>query len=161
MGERMKKTGNWVKNEAKKPFEGVGTTTSKTQGKVKSLLRKLKHEDARVETFQQAVERLNLSGSDIRKRYEQLRFEFVMYATVFVFITLFTIDFIIAGSFFPALICLSILMLVLSLLTKASFTAFRIRRRSMGGLGLWVRSPGEWWPASLPPETAELTRYDE
>jgi len=159
MGEKIKRTKGWFKKEVSKPFEGVGSTTRQTRSRVKQMLATLKHEDARVETFQQAVERLNLTGADIRARYDSLRIEFVAYLALFICITVFFVDYTLQLDFFPASICAGIMLLVLSLVVKASFAAYRIRRRAMGGLGLWARSPTQWWPVPLPPETNEMKEF--
>lgn len=107
----------------------------------------------RVETFDQAVRRQNLSEMDLKALLQRSFVNFAIFSVTFSAACLLALYWVFnpPGSLLGPLhviATLAIALLLLGMMFKWSFLNWRIRNRRLGGLGLFLRSPGAWIPGT-------------
>lgn len=84
------------------------------------------------ETFEEALSRLRLSEADVERRKIQFLRLGRIYLFLAVVIFLYMFYLLYQKAFFPALGCVGLLMIVLSLFFRCSFWLFQLRERRLG-----------------------------
>lgn len=102
---------------------------------------------ARVETFEQAVERLGVNDDDLK----QNRYNFILsfYISIFFVLVCFGMvnyNFFIASYLLGGLASFSIMLVICANAFKFSFRAYQIKKRRLGGLAEFYKTPNEWFP---------------
>lgn len=84
------------------------------------------------ETFEEALERLQLSEEDIERRKAQFQRLASIYLILGALIFLYMIYLLFKKAFFPVLGCAGILLMIASLYFRYSFWLFQMRERRLG-----------------------------
>lgn len=135
---------------------GVGTmktTFNHTKDMVKSVTKKDPNDYIK-ETYEEA---LNRHGIPVEERdayvaqiYKNLKITFIiMMGAVCLFIIFGIIMNLIKGNIIPAFLYLSLCFAFTSVAANNSLRCFQIRRKELGGLSEWFKSPKNWYPSSL------------
>ena len=106
------------------------------------------------ETFDEALERhgipVNEREGHIIKIYKNMKLSFlIMFAAIILFICLGVVNNIINGNIIPAFLYTSLTFAFITVAANNSFRCYQMRKKELGGLSNWLRSPKEWFPVSL------------
>lgn len=106
------------------------------------------------ETFDEALERhgipVNERAGHIIKIYKNMRVSFlIMFAAIIGFVLIGVLNNLIQGRLVPALLYASLTFAFLMVAANNSFRCYQMRKKELGGLSNWLRSPKEWFPTSL------------
>lgn len=106
------------------------------------------------ETFDEALERhgipVNERDGHISKIYKNMKVSFlIMFAAIVGFICVGIINNLIHGNFIPALLYTSLTFAFITVAANNSFRCYQMRKKELGGLSNWLKSPKEWFPTSL------------
>jgi aminoglycoside phosphotransferase family enzyme len=106
------------------------------------------------ETFDEALERhgipVNEREGHIIKIYKNMKLSFlIMFAAIILFICLGVVNNIINGNIIPAFLYASLTFAFITVAANNSFRCYQMRKKELGGLSNWLRSPKEWFPVSL------------
>lgn len=106
------------------------------------------------ETFDEALERhgipVNEREGHVIKIYKNMKISFViMLAAILCFISIGVIGNLINGNIVPAVLYASLTFAFVTVAANNSFRCYQMRKKELGGLSNWLRSPKEWFPASL------------
>jgi hypothetical protein len=105
------------------------------------------------ETFEEAIDRMNLSPLDIELSYKRNRIIFFINLAVGLFVIFYALfNVFTAKSIFDIIFSLSAfgpIVLFLVIAFRASFRCWQTRRQELGGLKIFVMNYKEWWPISF------------
>jgi hypothetical protein len=106
------------------------------------------------ETFDEALERhgipVNEREGHIIKIYKNMKLSFlIMFAAIIGFICIGVINNLIHGNIIPALLYASLTFAFITVAANNSFRCYQMRKKELGGLSNWLRSPKEWYPVAL------------
>lgn len=106
------------------------------------------------ETFDEALERhgvpVNEREGHIIKIYKNMKLSFlIMLAAIIGFIFVGVINNLMHGNIIPAFLYASLTFAFLTVAANNSFRCYQMRKKELGGLSNWLRSPKEWFPVSL------------
>lgn len=114
------------------------------------------------ETFEDAVNRLNLGKADIDQSYARHQLIALCNGGIAALITLYLLySLISADNFFDVFYCIAAvgpLVLFLSIAFRASFRCWQIRQKRLGGLSEFIKNHKEWWPRSYGQSARELRK---
>lgn len=102
-----------------------------------------------VETFEQAIQRLNLTENDITERIRQFERQFLLWIIVFLGVFSYSTYLAWSGSTRGFVVGLSVGLFVLSQAFRCHFWLFQLRSRKLGC------SLSEWWNSKITTEKAE------
>lgn len=106
------------------------------------------------ESFDEALERHGIPPEKRTQHlinvYKNLKISFVMLSiALIVFFAFGIVRNIMHDNLLSAFLYLSLSFAFASVVANNSFRCFQIRKRELGGLKTWLRSPKEWYPYSL------------
>jgi intracellular multiplication protein IcmV len=84
------------------------------------------------ETFEEALERLQLTEADIERRKTQFQRLARIYLVLGLIVALYTIFLLFKKAFFPVLGCVGIMLIIISQYFRYSFWVFQIQQRRLG-----------------------------
>lgn len=113
------------------------------------VIRKPIEDGARVETFESARNRLNVSDSDLQKVYSNYRFTFMMVAAVVFFSVITFFLYLSWGEILSAGAVLAIIAVCFSQLFDKSFRMFQIRKGALLSVKDFLSNKQEWWPSDF------------
>lgn len=126
-----------------------------TAGMAKSMFDALTGDErkARNETFAESVRRQNLSAADLKAAYLRQRVIFMILFFMFVLAMVYIARMLLVAAQ-PSDIVIAILALgpvsvLIASALRASFRAWQIRTKQLGGFNRFIIAYGEWWPRSL------------
>lgn len=100
-----------------------------------------KRHASRTETFEQAMLRLDLSESDIKKRYKQVRFQFWLYAVLGACIVAYAAYLLIVTTLIVSVLAFLVATICIVRAISMRFWMFQIRKRRLGcSLREWINS---------------------
>jgi hypothetical protein len=107
--------------------------------------------NARVETFDQALQRLGISDSDLPRIHNQILVQLYGAFSVAVIAALATVFFISSGGrgVLVPLVCAATGLSALAMWAQSSLQALQIRSRKLGLFGEWVSTPSQWFASRL------------
>ena len=124
-----------------------------TKDMLKSL--KVKNSNEYIEeSFDEALDRLGIPDENKETHliniYKNMKLSFIILScAVVLFIIIGVIVNLIQANYLSAFLYLSITVAFLSVVFNNSFRCFQIRRKQLGGLKEWIKTPKEWYPVSL------------
>jgi hypothetical protein len=106
------------------------------------------------ETFDEALDRhgipVNEREGHVVKIYKNMKVSFlIMLMAIIGFICVGIIGNLINGHIVPAFLYASLTFAFVTVAANNSFRCYQMRKRELGGLSTWLRSPKEWFPTSL------------
>lgn len=110
--------------------------------------------DRITETFDEALARhgipVNEREGHIIKIYKNMKISFlIMLAAIICFLSVGVLGNIIKGNIVPALLYASLTFAFITVAANNSFRCFQMRKKELGGLSNWLKTPKEWFPTSL------------
>lgn len=135
---------------------GVGTiksTFEHTRDMLKSATAKDPNQYIN-ETYEEALNRHGIPAQErdihVSNIYKNLKLSFIMMTgAVSLFIVFGIIMNLIKSNYIPALLYASLCFAFLTVAANNSLRCYQIRKKELGGLKSWLRSPKEWFPSSL------------
>lgn len=106
--------------------------------------RKIKQ--GRIETFESAKQRLNLSEKDIEGSYQNFFWRFYIFLMFLSLVIGIIVSGVIKGSYNAVPIALGGSIIFIAQMVVASFRTFQIRHRELFSLKTWASNPSEWIP---------------
>jgi hypothetical protein len=114
-----------------------------------SSVLKPKNGTAREETFDNAVNRLNLKESDLASAYKFHVARLYIFGVGLCIGIASAFAFMFTGSWVTAIACLGFSVAMAALTFQSSFRAFQISKRELIEVNFWLQHPGQWIPTSL------------
>lgn len=146
----VKKTGDKIVDSGKKMvgYEDVKDNWSMIKGWLGSLNPK-SIKPGRVETFENAYERLGLTEEDLKNVYKSWFLRF--YLTLFVFAIGFfsVVYFVLNDNFISLLPFIGFSAICVSQLFASSFRLYQIRSREFVEVSNWFKNKSEWLPLTI------------
>ena len=110
---------------------------------------KPKKGSVREETFDNAVNRLNLKESDLAGAYKFHVVRLYIFGVGLCVGLASALAFLFNGSWVTSVACLGFSVAMAALSFQSSFRAFQISRRELIEVNFWAQHPGQWIPTSL------------
>lgn len=110
---------------------------------------KVKKGEGREETFNNAVNRLNLKEEDLASAYKFHVSRLYIFLGAMAVGLFFILSFLLQGNWFGSISCLAFFIAMTALAFQSSFRAFQISKRELVGVHYWWQHPKNWVPQSL------------
>lgn len=110
---------------------------------------KVKKGDGREETFNNAVNRLNLKEEDLASAYKFHVSRLYIFIAAMAVGLFFIVSFLLKSNWFGSISCLAFLIAMTALAFQSSFRAFQISKRELVDISYWWQHPQNWVPQSL------------
>ena len=140
----------WVQRKFM-PVEEVGRSAELTVNMFSSILGD--ERNARNEKFDEAVKRQKLTDQDLLGAYKRQRLIALIVVGVIALTLLYLVNLLISAQvfadYFVAVMALGPLLLLATVALRASFRAWQIRHRRLGGFKEFMANKSNWWPVAL------------
>ena len=147
---RKSRFGTWVQKRFM-PVEEISQHARLTTRMFSAITGTEKNQ--RNETFEEAVTRQNLTAEDLLGSYKRQRMITIimlgMIALAFFYVALLTINASSFADYFVAIMAFGPVSVLGAVALRASFRAWQIRHKRLGGFDEFMANTKEWWPKKI------------